>query len=108
MALRPKARENNKLDQTFITPNSVSLSHSPTLPVKLKLILKILAINPIAIKSKSHSLTFKINYISYFNNPSKLAESNLQFVGFFVSLNVFLIRVGWTNSHKTLQQLMQQ
>ena len=52
MALKPKARENDKLDQTFITPNSVSLSHSPTLPVKLKLILKIPAINPIAIKKQ--------------------------------------------------------
>ena len=37
MALTPKARENDKMDQTFITPNSVFLSHSPTLPLKLKI-----------------------------------------------------------------------
>ena len=52
MALKPKARENDKLDQTFITPNSVSLPHSPTLPLKLKSILKTLAINLTAIKKQ--------------------------------------------------------
>ena len=56
MALKPKARENDKLDQTFITPNSVSLSHSPTLPLKLKSILK----NP---SNKPHS-NKKASYIA--------------------------------------------